>query len=341
MSNAVAPLTGPAPGARPARRPAPLLWLRDGPDEVQSLAAGLDLVRQVAREDASEAWLCMIGNGTAHYLSTYAGGDLLAELYAGGNEVYGVVAPAGRVRTSEDTSEDTSAVVDGCWRFGSGADRAAFMAMGCEPVAGRRTTVVLERARLRVEHVWQGPGLLATGSHTLRADGVRVRPEAVLDMSAVPAGRPWGIYADAQLFLANMPGVAIGLAERLLEVLGAGLAPGSAWFAAYAEAHTRVVLARRGLTGLLQSLDGLARAGRLGPFAPALRAEYHAVLSAAYHVCLDAVVALAEACDSRDAQLRGWLSEARVDALTMRPHAAMRPSGTLLTAVPAPQGARG
>ncbi len=334
MSNAGAPLT--APGSRPARRPATLLWLRGGPDEVQSLAAGLDLVRQVAREDASEAWLCMIGNGTAHYLSTYAGSDLLAELYAGGNEVYGVVATAGRVCMTGYAGP----VVDGCWRFGSGADRAAFMAMGCEPVAGRRTTVVLERARLRVEHVWQGPGLLATGSHTLRADGVRVRPEAVLDMSDLPAGRPWGIYADAQLFLANMPGVAIGLAERLLELLGAGLAPGSSWFAAYAEAHTRVVLARRGLTGLLQSLDTLARTGRLGPFAPALRAEYHAVLSAAYHVSLDAVVALAEACDSRDAPLRALLSEARVDALTMRPHAAMRPSGTLHTAGPAPQEAR-
>ncbi|MBQ1055146.1 hypothetical protein KBX35_10140 [Micromonospora sp. C32] len=308
---------------RPAYRlAATRLWLRGGPDEVRSLVAGLDLVRQVAREDTSEAWLCMIGNGTAHYLSTYASDEVLARLYAGANEVYGVVAPVGRL----GTGADGGAVVDGCWRFGSGADRAAYMAMGCEPVAGRRTTVLIERAHLRVESVWAGPGLLATGSHTLRADGVRLRPDDVLDMSVVPSGRPTGIYADGQLFLANMPGVAIGLAERLLELLGPGLPAGSSWHASYADAFARTVLARRSLTGLLQGLDALAREGRLGPLAPVLRAEYNAVLCAAYHVCLDAVVTLTGACDTDDADLREQLTQARVDALTMKPHGAMRPA---------------
>ncbi|WP_405114104.1 hypothetical protein OG559_08630 [Micromonospora sp. NBC_01405] len=300
---------------------ATLLWLRDGPDEVQSLVAGLDLVRRAAAEDASEAWLCMIANGTAHYLSTYAPGDLLSRAYTGTNAVYGVVAQVGRL----DRGPDGELVVDGCWRFGSGADRATFMAMGCEPVQGNRTTVLIDRARLHIEHPWEGPGLLGTTSHTLSARRLGVRPEDVIEMSAISTNRPLGIYADAELFLANMPGVAIGLAERLLELLGPGLSPGSPWQAAYAEAESRTILARRGLTGMLHGFDALARDGRLRPFAPALRAEYRAVLSAAYHVCLDAVLALIEACDSADPGVEQRLAEARLDAATMKPHAAMRP----------------
>ncbi|WP_229399252.1 hypothetical protein [Micromonospora okii] len=300
---------------------ATLLWLRDGPDEVQSLVAGLDLVRRAAAEDASEAWLCMIANGTAHYLSTYAAGDLLSRAYSGTNQVYGVVAQVGRL----GSGPDGGLVVDGRWRFGSGADRAAYMAMGCEPVRGARTTVLVDRARLHVDQPWEGPGLLGTTSHTLSARDVGVDPEDVVDMSSIPTDRPRGIYADAALFLANMPGVAIGLAERLLELLGPGLSPGSPWQVAYAEAETRTILARRGLIGMLHSFDVLARDGRLQPFAPALRAEYHAVLSAAYHVCLEAVLALVEACDSADPGVAQRLAEARLDAVTMKPHAAMRP----------------
>ncbi|MFV2116767.1 hypothetical protein ACFHW0_31195 [Micromonospora sp. LOL_025] len=298
-----------------------LLWLRDGRDEVQSLLAGLDLVRHTAHESASQAWLCMIANGTAHYLSTYASDEVLSRVYAGTNEVYGVVAQVGRL----DQGPDGSLVVDGCWRFGSGAERAAYMAMGCAPVEGRRTSVLIDRTRLQVAHPWQGPGLLATASHTLRARELRVEPQDVVTMMDIPGNRPMGIYADTELFLANMPGVPIGLAEGLLERLGPGVSPGSPWHTAYADAAARTVLARRGLTGLLQGFDALARSGRLRPFAPALRAEYRAVLSASYHVGVEAVLALTQACDSTDPGVRRQLAEARLDAETMRPHAAMRP----------------
>lgn len=300
------------------------MWLRDGPDEVPSLVAGLDLVRRVARQDAARGWLCMIANGTAHYLSAYASEELLSRVYSGDNEVYGVVAPGGRLREGPDGA----LVVDGCWRFGSGADRAAYMAMGCESAGGRGVKVLIDRARLHLEHPWQGPGLLATASHTLSARDIEVEPADVVEMSALRPDRPRGIYADGQLFLANMPGAPMGLAERLLELLAPGPPSGSPWQAARAAAATRVVLARRGLTGLLQGFDALSRAGRLGPFAPALRAEYNAVLSAAYHVCVDAVLSLADACDSADPGLRRELAEARQDVLTMRPHGAMRPRTT-------------
>jgi hypothetical protein len=300
------------------------VWLRGGPDEVQSLEAGLDLVRRVAREDAGRGWLCMIANGTAHYLSVYASDEQVSRVYSGDNEVYGVVAPGGRLREGSDGA----LVVDGCWRFGSGADRAAYMAMGCERAGGRGVKVLIDRTRLYLEHPWQGPGLLATASHTLSARGLHVEPVDVVEMSATPWDRPRGIYADGQLFLANMPGVPMGLAERLLEVLAPGPPTGSPWQAAYAEAASRIVLGRRGLIGLLRGFDALSRAGRLGPFAPALRIEYNAVLSAAYHVCIDAILSLAEACDSADPGLRQELAEARLDAMTMRPHGAMRPRMT-------------
>ncbi|BCJ69567.1 hypothetical protein [Polymorphospora rubra] len=311
----------------------PLLWLRNGPEEVQSLVAGLDLVRTAAHEDASHAWLCMIANGTAHYLSTYAPTELLSRLYATDNELYGVVAPVGRLRAGMDGG----LVLDGCWRFGSGSQRAAVMAMGCEPVAGRRVTVLVDRLRLEVAHPWEGPGLLATASHTLRASGVRVSPADVVDMTDVPTGRPVGIYADPDLFLANMPGVALGLAERLLALLGPGPVPG-VWQATYAEAVARNTLARRGLVGMLHSLDTLARAGRLTLFSPALRQEFLLMLSAAYHIGLDAAVALAEGCDSTDPGIRQELEQARVDIATMRPHGAMRPSRLVNAGSPAPAG---
>ncbi|WP_327041308.1 hypothetical protein OG400_29370 [Micromonospora ureilytica] len=307
----------------------PLLWLRDGPEEVQSLVAGLDLVRAAAHKNASHAWLCMIANGTAHYLSTYASTELLSRWYVGDNELYGVVAPVGRLRTGTDGG----LMLDGCWRFGSGSHRAAVMAMGCEPVAGRRTTVLVDRGRLEVVHPWEGPGLLATASHTLRASGVRVSPADVVDMTDVPAGRPVGIYADPDLFLANMPGVAIGLAERLLALLVPGPVPG-AWQATYADAVARNTLARRGLTGMLHSFDALARAGKLALFSPALRQEFLLMLSASYHTGLDAALALAEGCDSMDPGVRQQLEQARIDITTMRPHAAMRPS-RLVNAKPA------
>jgi hypothetical protein len=296
-------------------------WLRDGRDEVQSLTAGLDLVRGVAKEDASQAWLCMIANGTAHYLSTYASSELLSRVYGGAGEVYGVVAQIGQLRDEPDGS----LVVDGLWRFGSGSDRATHMAMGCVPVEGRRRAVLIDRTCLSIEEPWAGPGLLPTASHTLRARNVRVRHADVVDMTSIPVDRPAGIYADAELFLANMPGVPMGLAEQLLELVGPGLTPGSTWYAAYHGAVARTTLAWRGLTGMLRSFDALANEGRLAPFSPALRAEYRAVLSGAYHVCVDAILAVADSCDSADAGVRERLAAAKLDATTMRPHAAMRP----------------
>ncbi|MFD0856875.1 hypothetical protein ACFQ07_31875 [Actinomadura adrarensis] len=294
--------------------------MRGGPEQQQSLTEGLELVRRAAYQDSSEGWLCMIANGTAHYLSAYASDELLGRVYTGSNEVYGVVAKVGSV----DAKPGRSPTVDGCWRFSSGADRAASMAMGGTR-EGRPVTVLIDRADLQIEHAWEGPGLLATASHTLRAEGVRVRPEDVVEMAALPPGRPLGIYADSELFLANMPGVPMGLAERLLELLGPALTPASPWQAPYHEAASRTALARRGVTGMLKGFDKLAADGRLAPFAPALRAEYRAILSAGYHVCLDAIVSIAQACDSADPIVRELLADAHLDATTMRPHAAMRP----------------
>ncbi|MDG4796325.1 hypothetical protein [Micromonospora sp. WMMD1082] len=246
-----------------------------------------------------------------------------------------MVAPVGRL----STGADGGLVLDGCWRFGSGSHRAAVMAMGCEPVDGRRTTVLVDRVRLEVAQPWDGPGLLATASHTLRARGVRVSPADVVDMTDVPTGRPVGIYADPDLFLANMPGVAIGLAERLLALLGPGPVPG-AWQATYAEAAARNTLARRGLSGMLHSFDALARAGRLAQFSPALRQEFLLMLSAAYHVGLDAALMLAESCDSTDPEVRQQLGQARVDIATMRPHGAMR-AARWVTAQPGARSTEG
>ncbi|MEU6076970.1 hypothetical protein [Micromonospora sp. NPDC047074] len=312
---------GPVPAAPTATAPAyPLLWRRGGPEETPGLVHGVELVRQMATGDASEGWLCMIANGTAHYLSTFASDELLARVYADGGQVFGVVAQVGTI----STAPDGSLRVDGRWRFASGADRATHLAMGCVPAGGRRRTVLLPRTRLRVDEPWTGPGMLATTSHTLRADHVGLAPEDVVDMTDVPSGRPVGIYGDAELFLCNMPAVPLGLAESLLALLGPTATAASPWGAAYSDAHSRCVVARRGVTDLLRDLDGLARAGRLGPFAPALRAEFRALLSGAYHVALDAALDLVAACDTADPALRARLAAARLDGTTMRPHAAMR-----------------
>ncbi|MEU9510053.1 hypothetical protein AB0D32_27660 [Micromonospora sp. NPDC048170] len=305
--------------AVPAAWPYPLVWRRDGP-EAGSLVHGVELVRQVATGDVSEGWLCMIANGTAHYLSTFASDELLARLYVDANQVFGVVAQAGTIVTEPDGSLR----VDGRWRFASGADRATYLAMGCAPVEGRRRTVLLPRAQLRVDEPWAGPGMLATTSHTLRADHLPLVPDHVVDMTDIPSGRPVGIHGDAELFLCNMPAVPLGLAESLLALLGPSVTTASSWGAVYSDAYSRCVVARRGVTELLRDLDSLARAGRLGPFAPPLRAEFRALLSGAYHVALDAALALVNACDTTDPALRSRLAAARLDGATMRPHAAMR-----------------
>ncbi|MEU7714924.1 hypothetical protein ACGF5H_17060 [Micromonospora chalcea] len=303
-----------------AESPYPLVWLRGGPEESRSLVQGLELVRHVAAGDVAEGWLCMIANGTAHYLSTFASDELLDRTYARDNQVFGVVAPVGVLRPDGDGT----ARIDGRWRFASGADRATYLAMGCVPVEGRRRSALLRRDLLRVDEPWAGPGLLATTSHTLRADDVHVDETDVVDLTDVPSDRPTGIYGDGELFLANMPGVPLGLAEGLLALLGPTVTGTSAWATTYSDAYSRCVLARHGVTDMLRDLDTLARNGRLKPFAPPLRAEFRALLSGAYHVALDAVLALAAACDTADPALRARLVTARRDGETMRPHGAMR-----------------
>lgn len=202
------------------RMPMPAAW--GGPE--MSPRAQVEAVEIVSTADPSVGWCVMIGSDSGFYgarLEESAARALFPDLDA---VTAGLLFPVGRAERVPGGYR-----VSGRWAFGSGCTHADVIAGGCivfegeQPVLGEsglpEARVLLAPASSwQILDTWYTTGLAGSGSndYTLKDQFV---PAAHSFGLLEPAWRPEPLYAWNMMFLANAPGVPLGLARRAIDSL--------------------------------------------------------------------------------------------------------------------------
>lgn len=200
----------------------PLAW--GGPE--MDIVSQCRLVERLAYHDAATAWVAMICSDSGHYAARldeatarelYPSLDLLTA---------GFLFPAGQA-----VRVDGGYRVSGRWSFGSGSLHADRIVGGClvhdengmvfgEGGLPEMRVVWLPRDEVTIHDTWHTTGLAGTGSNDYSADGVFV-PAAHGFHPFEVGPRPEALFRYHGFFFANLPAVAIGAAQRMLDELRA------------------------------------------------------------------------------------------------------------------------
>ena len=149
------------------------------------LAAALPVYEELARADASTAWVTLLGGATWIDLSSLPRQTFDA-LYSPGADtiVAGVFNPTGTARPA-----DGGYVVDGRWSFASGCEHADWFYGNCIDASRGEPQLriaVLPPEEISIEDTWSVSGLRGTGSHDVVVRGALVPAERTLALFADP-----------------------------------------------------------------------------------------------------------------------------------------------------------
>ena len=198
----------------------PKAW--GGPE--MDMIAQCELMEILAYHDASVAWVAMICSDSGHYAARIDE-SVARDLYPRMDMLTsGALAPTGVAhRTPEGLK------VSGRWQFGSGCLHADHLVGGCilfengAPVMGARNfpefrVVWLPRDKVEIHDTWRTTGLAGTSSNDYAVQDVIV-PEAQSFHPFRVGARPEPLYRYHGFFFANLSGVAIGCARRMIDDL--------------------------------------------------------------------------------------------------------------------------
>lgn len=172
----------------------------------------LDLVREVARADASAGWVTMIyvtSAAAAHWVPEPG----LADIFRNGPStlVAGVVAPRGRAIATSNGFE-----LSGRWAFGSGAADADWVGLGAtiDNDPSRTGIFHVPREHLEILDTWDVVGLRASASHDLVVHEAPVPERLVSYLDGPPhTGEAVARFPVYGLLAAGIGAVAIGIGE--------------------------------------------------------------------------------------------------------------------------------
>jgi alkylation response protein AidB-like acyl-CoA dehydrogenase len=201
------------------RLPMPGAW---GGPEVD-IVTQTEIVEVLSRADGSAGWCAMIGSDSGFYsafLDDAAGRALYPDLDA---VTAGGVLPAGRLDRVPGGYR-----LSGRWAFGSGITHADVVSAGAivfdddEMVLGpdgrpEWRIALMPADAYEVLDTWHTTGLAGSGSHDYIAAAVEVPAEQTFCF-ADGTRREGTLYAWPGLFIANTPGVALGIARDALDV---------------------------------------------------------------------------------------------------------------------------
>src|SRR5262245_39994554 len=148
------------------------------------LAAALPVYEELARADASTAWITLIGGvGWLDLVSLPR--ETFDAIYPPGADtvVAGAFNPTGTARPA-----DGGYAVDGRWSFASGCEHADWCYGNCIDASSgepRLRMAVLPPDDITIEDTWSVAGLRGTGSHDVAVRG-----------ALVPAARTFAVFAD-------------------------------------------------------------------------------------------------------------------------------------------------
>lgn len=180
-----------------------------------------EVVERLAYHDASVGWCVMIGSDWPYYgsfLETSAAnalGDSIDTIAAG------QLPPNGKAR-----AVDGGYLVSGRWAFGSGCRHADVIVGGCLVYDGDELRFVdgapefvvacAPASAWTIIDNWHTTGLAGSGSSDYSVTELFVPEEHVFRLNAPRRSEP--LYRWAPMFVANMPGVALGIARCSIDV---------------------------------------------------------------------------------------------------------------------------
>jgi alkylation response protein AidB-like acyl-CoA dehydrogenase len=184
--------------------------------------AQTELIETLSSYEASVGWCVMIGSDAPFY-SAFLAPDAAAELWPTVDHITaGQVPPNGQA-----VPVDGGYVVNGHWSFGSGCTHADVIVAGCLVMNGGAPVMVgavpdfaiacAPASSWTVLDNWHTTGLAGSGSNDYEAHDLFV-PERHVFRFTDPVRRPGPLYGWPGMFISNMPGVALGLARRAIDV---------------------------------------------------------------------------------------------------------------------------
>ncbi|MEX1104240.1 MAG: acyl-CoA dehydrogenase family protein, partial [Dehalococcoidia bacterium] len=212
-----------------ARKAIDLGLMRLGaPHEVGGLEADpatiVRAIELIARDDASAAWVVMIGATTSPMTATYP--LEVSKAAFGPDDVWcGVAAPMGRARR-----EGGAFRVSGRWPFGSGSQVATWMTGGCLVMDGDSPATLANGApevrmclfpisEVTIHDTWRVNGLRGTGSHDWEVADVLVPLDrtTLLGVDTPWCPRPLFTFPIWGLLSLGIAGVALGIGRAAID----------------------------------------------------------------------------------------------------------------------------
>ena len=200
------------------RMPMPRTW---GGPEV-SLVDQIRIIEILSAADPAVGWCCMIGSDAGFY-SAFFDDDAARELWTDIDDITaGWLFPAGRARRV-----DGGYSISGRWSFGSCSLHANVIVGGCLAVddagvpefgvGGPVVRIAVARAeQFEILDTWYTTGLAGSGSNDYQCSDLFV-PEKHTFSVFEPPVREGALYALRGAFFANMSGVPLGLARRVID----------------------------------------------------------------------------------------------------------------------------
>jgi alkylation response protein AidB-like acyl-CoA dehydrogenase len=182
-----------------------------------------EVIEIYSRADPSVGWCVMIGSDSGFFvglLPEHAARELYPSL---DHCVAGAASPLGRAER-----EPGGYRVNGRFPFGSGINHADVIIAICPTYEGASPVtsngmpeirlIAAPAARWEILDTWHTLGLAGTGSNDYIAKDLFIPEAHTFPFDGRPA-RPEPLYAWFPVFLANMHGVALGLARKAIDTL--------------------------------------------------------------------------------------------------------------------------
>lgn len=183
-------------------------------------------VEELARSDASVAWVAFIGMTSGSALAGIPEAAAREIFVRPETLVTGVFAPMGKAVHEADGYRAT-----GRWSWGSGSDNADWILGGCrlykdggpelsQSGAQRSHMVLFPRDQVNVVGNWNASGLCGTGSGDFEVDGVLAPEHHIVGLGqATPLERPLYQFPRFGLLALGIAAVALGTARAAIDDL--------------------------------------------------------------------------------------------------------------------------
>lgn len=177
---------------------------------------GLTVIEELARADASIAWVAAVGSEGPSFYS-YLPADTYDKIFAGGPDVIhsGVINPTGKA-----VKVDGGYRFSGRWSFASGSNNADYICIHGVLDGGQGTRLGVVPAReLQIDDVWHVSGLKGTASNDIVVSDLFVPDEWTGNFAELPqvARHPLDRRPLGARFGSEFAAVAVGIAQAALD----------------------------------------------------------------------------------------------------------------------------